>query len=125
MITDYLKGATGTGDLIDFTSSLVVGGSAAAATATQAAVNASTGVVTFATGTGTTLSDAVAKIGARFVAAADASGEFALFRVNNTGDYYLYISDGSTSQSDVIVQLVGVTNITAINLTSGDLTITS
>ena len=125
VITDYLKAAAGSGDLIDYTSSLVVGGSTSAATTAQASINASTGVATFATGTGTTLADAVAKIDARFVAATDSAGEFSFFKVNNAGDYYLYVSDGTTATTDVVVQLVGVTTIGGISLSNGDLTITS
>ncbi|PUE10949.1 hypothetical protein B9Z51_00980 [Limnohabitans sp. T6-5] len=125
VITDYLKGAAGTGDVIDYASSLVVGGSALAATAAEASINATTGLATFATGTGLTLADAVAKINARFVAATDSVGEFALFKVNGAGDYYLYVSDGTVATTDVVVQLVGVQTVGGINLTSGDLTITS
>eukprot|EP01031_Cornospumella_fuschlensis_P022412 gene22412-27377_t len=125
VITDYLKGAAGTGDLIDFAPNLVVGGSALAATATEASINAATGLTTFAAGTGLTLADAVAKINARFVSAADSGGEFALFKVNGAGDYYLYVSDGSVATTDVVVQLVGVTSVAGINLNSGDLTLTA
>eukprot|EP01030_Chromulinospumella_sphaerica_P002444 gene2444-2394_t len=118
-------GAAGTGDLIDFAPNLVVGGSALAATATEASINAATGLTTFAAGTGLTLADAVAKINARFVSAADSGGEFALFKVNGAGDYYLYVSDGSVATTDVVVQLVGVTSVAGINLNSGDLTLTA
>jgi hypothetical protein len=38
---------------------------------------------------------------------------------------YLYVSDGSVATTDVVVQLVGVTTVAGINLTGGDLTITS
>jgi Ca2+-binding RTX toxin-like protein len=123
VITDYLKGAAGTGDVIDFSSNLVVGGSALTATSTQASINATTGVTTFAAGTGVTLADAVAKINARFVSSTDATGEFALFKVNGAGDFYLYVSDGSTAATDVVVQLVGVSSIGGISINSGDLTL--
>ncbi|MEQ1890645.1 MAG: hypothetical protein ABL951_15950, partial [Alphaproteobacteria bacterium] len=118
----------GAGDEIDYISAaLVIGGSNATATATQASINMSTGVATFAGGQGTTLADALADITARFTAATDSAGEFALFRVNNTGNFHLLISDGTggVTASDVITQLSGVTTIGVIDLTSGDLTILS
>ena len=117
VITDYFKGTTG--DLIDYSASLKIGGSSATASATQASINSTTGVATFAAGTGTTVADAVAKINARFTTAVDASGEFAFFKVNNTGDFYLFVSDGTTAANDVVVQLLGVTSIAGINLTPG------
>jgi Ca2+-binding RTX toxin-like protein len=125
VVTDFTKGAVGAGDLIDFSAALTIGGNSTAATATQASVNLATGVATFLAGSGTTMTDALSKLNARFVAAGDASGEFAFFKVNNSGDYYLYISDGKTALTDVVVQLVGVTAIAGINITGGDLSINS
>jgi Ca2+-binding RTX toxin-like protein len=125
VISDYFKGAIGVGDVIDYSSNLVVGGNSLAATSTQASINSSTGVATFATGTGQTLTDALLKIESRFTATTDAAGKFALFQVNGSGDYYLYISDGTTAQTDVVVQLVGVSSVGSISLTGGDLTILS
>ena len=127
IISSFAKGAVGTGDLIDYTSNLSLGGSAATATATAAAINQTTGIATFASGSGTTIADALADIATRFTAATDTAGEFALFQVNKTGNFYLFISDGvaGVGTNDVVVQLVGVTSIAGINLTSGNLTITS
>ena len=127
VITDYQKGAAGSGDLIDYTANLVIGGSAAAATSTQAQINQTTGIATFASGSGGTLSDALGDIATRFKNAADTAGKFALFRVANAGNYYLFISDGSgtLNANDVVTQLTGVTSIAGINLTSGNLTITA
>lgn len=123
-ITDYTKGALGTGDLIDFASNLTIGGSAATATASQASINMTTGIASFASGSGTTLSDALFAIASRMTAATNTSGEFALFKVNNTGDYYAFISDGTSGvgANDVVIQFVGVTSIANIDLTGGNLT---
>lgn len=126
-INDYSKGVVGTGDLIDFASILKIGGSAAAATPAEALINTTTGVATFAAASGTTLSDALLDIATRFTKATDSAGEFAFFKVNNTGNFHLFISDGKAGVTgdDVVVQLVGVTSITGTNLTDGNLTITS
>lgn len=125
VIADYTKGAVGTGDEIDHGSSMVIGGSNASATATQASVSATTGVATFAAGSGTTLADALGDVAARFTAAADAAGEFALFQIGGVGDYYTFISDGAAGvgANDIVVRLFNVTTIGTINLTGGDLTI--
>jgi Ca2+-binding RTX toxin-like protein len=125
-ITDYTKGAAGTGDLIDYVSNLTVGGSAAPATSSQASINMSTGKASFTEGSGTTLSDALIDITTRMTAATNTKGEFAFFQVNNTGDYYAFISDGKPGigASDVLIQLVGVSSITGIDLSGGNLTIT-
>ena len=124
-VTDYTKGAVGTGDLIDFTSNLMIGGSAATATASQASINMTTGLATFASGSGTTLSDALLDISSRMTAATNTSGEFALFEVDNTGDYYAFISDGTAGvgANDVLIQLIGMNSYTGIDLTGGNLTI--
>ena len=125
-ISDFTKGAVGTGYVIDFSSALTIGGSASTATSSQAAINQTTAVATFASGSGTTLTDALGDIAARFTAATNSVGEFAFFKVNSTGDYYAFISDGTAgvTTNDVVIQLVGVTSINSINLASGDLTIT-
>ena len=115
----------GTGDLIDFTSNLTVGGSAATATSTQASINMTTGKATFAAGSGTTLSDALSDIASRMTASTDARGEFALFQVNNTGDHYAFISDGTrgVGANDLLIQFNGLNSYTGIDLTVGNLTI--
>ncbi len=127
VITDLAKGVVGTGDLIDYSANLTIGGSNVAASSSQAQINATTGVATFASGSGTTLSDALADIASRFSAATNSAGEFALFRVNNTGNYYAFISDGTggVTANDVVVQLTGVTTIGSIDLTGGNLTLLS
>jgi hypothetical protein len=124
-ITDYTKGAVGTGDLIDFSSNLTIGGSAATATATQASINITTGKTTFAAGSGTTLSDALLDIASRMTAATNAIGEFALFQVNNTGDHYAFISDGKkgVGANDVLIQFNGMNSYTGIDLAGGSLTV--
>lgn len=124
-ITDYTKGAVGTGDVIDFDKILTVGGATTTATDTQASINATTGVATFAAGSGTTLLDAVTDIATSMTTAKDAAGEFAIFKIANTGDFYLFISDGSkgVGAKDVIIELTGVNTLSGINLTDGNLTI--
>jgi len=124
-ITDYLTGVLGTGDVIDYNVNLSVGGSSLAATSDQASINQSNGVATFAAGSGTTLSDALADIAARFTAATNSAGEFAFFKVRNTGNFYMFISDGTAgvTSNDIVIQFVGVTSINTIDLTAGNLTI--
>jgi Ca2+-binding RTX toxin-like protein len=125
-ITDYTKGAVGTGDVIDFGKTvLTVGGATTSATDTQASINATTGVATFAAGSGSTLLDAVTDIATSMTAAKDAAGEFAIFKIANTGDFYLFISDGTKGlgAKDVVIELTGVNTLTGINLTDGNLTI--
>ena len=126
-ILDYAKGVVGTGDLIDYSANLTKGGNASAATVSQASINQSTGIATFASGSGTTLTDALNDITARFTAATNTAGEFACFKINNTGNYYLFVSDGTPGAgvNDDLIQLVGVTSIGTIDLTGGNLTITS
>jgi hypothetical protein len=123
-ISDYSKGAVGTGDLIDFTSALSVGGSNSAASSTEAQINP-TGIATFASGSGTTLTDALNDIAARFTAASDAAGEFAFFKVGGAGNFYMFISDGTAgvTANDVVLQLNSLTSIGSIDLAAGDLTI--
>ena len=126
-ILDYAKGAVGTGDLIDYSANLTRGGNASAALPSEAAINQSTGIATFAGGSGTTLADAVNDIATRFTAATDTAGEFACFKINNTGNYYLFVSDGAAGAgvNDDLIQLVGVNSIGSIDLTGGNLTIMS
>ena len=124
-IADYAKGAVGTGDKFDFSSTLTVGGSNSAASANEASINATTGVATFAAGSGGDLGDALNDIANRFTAAANSLGEFALFRIGGAGKFYLFISDGNAgvTANDVVVELTNVTSISSISLASGDLTI--
>ena len=84
-----------------------------------------TGIATFASGSGTTLTDALNDIAASFTAATNTAGEFAFFKINNTGNYYLFVSDGTAgaTANDDVIELVGITSIGAIDLTGGNLTI--
>lgn len=120
-INDYSKGARFTGDLIDYSTDLVRASASPSASATRASVNQTTGVATFASGSGTTLGDALADC----AAATTAAGQFALFQVDGGGDYYVFISDGTAgvTANDVVVKLTGVTSVTSIDLTGGNLTI--
>jgi microcystin-dependent protein/Ca2+-binding RTX toxin-like protein len=124
-ITDFAKGAVGVGDKFDFTAALTVGGSAAAATANQAQINAATGVVTFATGSGTDGVDALNDIYASLVAGGDSAGDFAFYRIGSGGPMYMLISDGAAGigNGDVIIELTGLTAVNTINITAGDVTI--
>jgi hypothetical protein len=126
-IMDFKKGGAGTGDEIDFASALVVASSAATPTANQAAINATTGVASFASGSGKTLADAMSDIMVSFGTGGEVAGEFALFRVNKAGNYYMLVSDGvaGLSANDVLIELRGVTSIGSIQLTDGDLMILS
>lgn len=102
---------------------LSIGGSDAAATASQASINQSTGVASFAAGSGKTLMDAVNDLATSFKENGDSAGELALFKVNNSGNYYLFVSDGEAglTANDVVVQLAGITKINGIDLTNGAL----
>lgn len=125
IISDFSKGATGTGDLIDYSKDLMIGGSAASSNSTEALINQSNGVASFAAGSGTTLTDALSDITSRFTKAVDNAGECAFFKVNNTGDYFLFISDGvkGLGANDLVVQLTGISDISSIDLTGGNLTL--
>ncbi|NDD11146.1 MAG: calcium-binding protein [Betaproteobacteria bacterium] len=125
VIADLGKGEIGVGDRIDVPVSLVVGGSSASATAAQASIDPTTGIATFARGSGSSLTDAIADVAASLASAGDQAGAFAFFKVRNTGSFYLYVSDGVAghSSNDLLVQLSGVSNLTSISLESGDLTI--
>ena len=124
-ITDFAKGAVNVGDEFDFSSVLTIGGSAAVATATSASINQSTGIATFAAGSGATMADALSDIATRMTSATNSLGEFAVFRVGNTGAFHVFVSDGvaGVGPNDVLVQLTNITSIGSINLTGGDLTI--
>ena len=126
-ITDFQKGTPNVGDVIDYSGNLTVGGSTGTASSNQASINQSTGVATFAARSGTNLSDALADITTRFTAATNTAGEFAFFKVNNTGNFYIFISDDTpgVTANDLVVQLNGVTSIASISLNSGNLTILS
>jgi hypothetical protein len=125
IISDYAKGLLNIGDVIDYGSLLTVGGSNLAATATEASINTTTGVASFAAGSGATLADALADITARMTAATNSIGEFAFFNVNASGSFYAFISDGiaGVTTGDVVMQLNAVTSINTIDLTNGDITI--
>ena len=125
-IADYAKGLSGTGDLIDFSAMLTIGGSALVATSAQASINQTSGIASFAASSGTTLTDALNDVASRFTTAGDSLGEFAFFRIKEKGDYYLFISDGvaGVDANDVVVQLTGVSSIGAIDLSGGNLTVT-
>ena len=124
-ITDFAEGAVNTGDRFDFSSILAVGGAANAATATRASINQTTGVASFAAGSGTTMEDALNDIANRFTLKGDALGEFALFQADGTGAFHVFVSDGvaGIGRNDVVVQLTNINSIGSINITSGDLTI--
>jgi hypothetical protein len=126
-ITDYAKGSLSVGDLIDYSENLTRGGSAAIATDSQASINQSTGIATFAAKSGTTLQDALNDVASRFTSETDTAGEMAFFKVANKGNFYLFISDGTAgvTANDVLVQLTGVTSISSIDLTNGNLTLTA
>lgn len=125
VITDFAKGATGTGDLLDYTAALTIGGNSAVATASEASINSSNGIASFAAASGTTLTDALNDIASRFSKATDTVGEFAFFKINNSGDYFVFISDGvkGAGTNDVVVQLMGISDIGSIDLSGGNLSL--
>ncbi len=121
LIQDYTKGD----DCIDFITALNIGGSDTIATSKSASINQQTGLASFVSGSGKTLADALADISTSFTSSGNANGQFALFNINNTGNYYMFISDGvaGVGKADVLIQLVGITSVEAIDLTGGNLTI--
>ena len=125
VITDFAKGKSG--DVIDFSADLKIGGSVSAATSDQASINASTGIASFFAKSGLTLADAISDVAVSMSATSDAEGEFALFRVANKGNYHMFISDGvaGVTAGDVVIQLTGIKTITTIDLSDGDLRISA
>jgi Ca2+-binding RTX toxin-like protein len=126
VIADFAKGSFNSADVIDYSAILIRGGNSAAATINQASIS-TTAIASFAAKSGANISDALDDIASCFTSAIDAAGEFAFFKVNNAGSFYLFISDGraGVTVGDVVIQLAGVTSIEAIDLTGGNLTITS
>jgi Ca2+-binding RTX toxin-like protein len=126
-ILDFAKGQVGRGDVISLgeEQAMQVGGGDAQASDSVASINQSTGVASFAAGSGKTMSDALSDIVQSFNSSVDSAGDFAFFKVGNKGSYYAFISDGdgTLSEHDVVVQLTGVTNINQIDLTDGYLSI--
>ena len=106
------------GDMIYLDQSLSIGGSASAPTASEASINQTTGIASFASGSGGTLADALGDIAQRFTNSVGGTnaGQFAFFKVNNSGNYYMFISDGNDglSSDDVAIQLSGLTAITSV-----------
>ncbi len=119
VIQDYQNGI----DIIDYATKLTIGGASISAASSLASINQSNAVATFAAGSGLSLDDALADIARAFTAAKNSKGEFALLQVNISDNYYLFISDGvaGVSASDVVIQLQGVTAISGIDLTNGNL----
>lgn len=119
VIQDFQKGV----DIIDYNAKLTVGGANIIATSALASINQTNAVATFTAGSGLSLDDALIDIASGFTAAKNSKGEFALFQLNNSGNYYLYISDGvaGITANDVVIQLQGVTSISSIDLTNGNL----
>jgi hypothetical protein len=124
-LPSFTKGVVGTADMIDYTTALAIGGSSSTATSSKASVNQTTGVTTFAAGSGTTLADALADVAASMTTTKDAAGQIAFFKVNNTGNQNLFISDGvaGVSTNDLVLNLGGISAVSSIDLTNGNLTI--
>ncbi|APB98180.1 hypothetical protein [Polynucleobacter asymbioticus] len=74
-----------------------------------------------------TLANALKYIAARLTATNDAAGEFAFFKYSATKDYFECISDGlaGVTAKDIVIGLVGATQINAIDHSSEELTILS
>lgn len=97
-------------------------------------INQTNGVATFDAGSGQTLEDALNDVATSIYWASIARGdegmnnigETAFFQVNNTGNYYVYIeAGGMLNEQDILIELIGVTNISTIQITEGSLMITS
>jgi hypothetical protein len=122
-ITDFAKGALGVGDRIDFIADLSIAATSAAASAAQASISAVTGIATFASLSGITLADAIADVSAAFSADGEQAGEFAFFKINSAGKYYLIVSDGvaGAGANDVVIALDSIWTISGVDITTGDL----
>jgi len=117
-----------TGDVIDYATALKIGGSGAPATSTTAAINQTTGVATFYPGGHLTLNAALTQIVNAFNNSGNVNGDFAFFKLSAAGNEYLYISAGnetSASSHDNLIQLVGISSVTHIDLGGGKLTVTA
>jgi len=125
-INRYTKGA----DRIQFSEDLSIGGDDHndQPTSDVASINLTTGVATFATGSGTTMADAINDIvnsfnfyGGNY----DNVGDFAFFKINEVNSYYMFISDGDSSTSnDIIFHMNQVTQINSIDTSNDWLEIT-
>ncbi|QWF70169.1 hypothetical protein KEF85_12550 [Methylomonas paludis] len=123
-VTDYSKGAVGTGDVLQYSSTLKIGGFDAA---NGVSIDSKTGVVSF-TSNPTDLNTAVTELATAFNSHHQGNGTFAFFQLNGTGPEYLYIAsakEASPSSHDNVIQLVGVTSISEISLHGSHLTIIS
>ena len=123
VIKDFTKGKSG--DIIDFSEAMSIGGVPAVAMPEIASVSQKNGIVTFAQGSGLDMQDALKDIRESFAESKDTSGAFALFKVKNSGDYFLFISDGQYDwdggEGDVVIQLTGVKSLNNIAIHDGDL----
>ena len=126
-IYEFAKGATSFGDIIDYSAALSIGGSANIASSNQASIDTHDGIATFARGSGNTISDALQDIVTSLTAATDSQGEFAFFQLNHKGNFFVFISDGTSgvSANDLMIELVGVSTLSNIDLTGGNLYITN
>lgn len=120
-ITDFNTGNVK--DVIDHSVTLSLGGNTAAATAGNASISAG-GKATF-DATDNTLEKMITAVAADLNGAnANTAGKVAFFE--NGGNTYVFItdSDDSTTTGDDLIQLTGVTGLTAITVDgSGDITI--
>jgi hypothetical protein len=129
-ILDFQKGRANKGDVIKYVrdnngngvleTDIDIGGLDTLATGSQASINQNTGVTTFAAGSGKTMQDALNDIAASFTSGNDRAGDIALFKVNNSGSYHAFISDGSAgvTSGDVVVQLAGITSVREVDVTT-------
>jgi hypothetical protein len=115
-ITDYITGV----DTINFRTALTLVAEGTSS-ATQGVVSA-TGKVTFHADTADTLVAKLAATEAAMTAATTTAGEAALFTAASSN--YLFVSDGvaGLGANDQLILLTGVTAVTGITLTNGNIT---
>jgi Ca2+-binding RTX toxin-like protein len=120
VIKSFTKGGSSSGDAIAYEGTLYIGGTSSTALADSASINQSTGIATFAAGSGGNLLDAVSDVATRI--GSSSAGGFAFFKVGGSGSYYMFISDGSTgvTSDDVLIQLNGITSFSSLSLVSID-----
>ena len=113
-ITDFAAAS----DIIDWDAALTFTTAAASAVAGAAAINAE-GFATFADADDT-LAERITAVAAR----ADGDGDFAIFTFGS--DTYVFINsnaDSAVSAGDALIKLVGVTGLTDVTISGGDITI--
>jgi len=120
---DTITGFATASDVIDYATAITFQAGGATTTAGTAQISA-TGIATF-NGADTTFDARLAAVSNAVTLGTNTAGETAIFEQG--GNTFVFISDGvnGVGSNDVVIQLTGVTNVTAGNVNAaGDLTLT-